>query len=54
VQEAVPVVNRQLIAQTVNVVVRMASITGGRKPRVISIDRVAGMTDGEYVTAPLH
>jgi len=50
VQEAVPVVNRQLIAQTVNVVCSMASITGGKKPRVVSIDHVEGIDrNGEYV-----
>jgi P-type conjugative transfer ATPase TrbB len=53
VQEAVPVVNRQLIAQTVHVIISMAPITGSRKPRVVSVDRIVGLSNGEYRTAPL-
>jgi type IV secretion system protein TrbB len=53
VQEAVAVVPRTLIAQTIHVVVSMAPITGGRTPRVLSIDRVEGVVNGEYQTAPL-
>jgi type IV secretion system protein TrbB len=54
VQEAVPVVNKRLIAETIDVVVIMASITGGKQPRVVSIDRVDGLgKEGEYLTSPL-
>jgi P-type conjugative transfer ATPase TrbB len=54
VQEAVAVVPRALISQTIHVVVSMAPIRGGRPPRVVSVDRVEGMgTDGEYRIIPL-
>jgi type IV secretion system protein TrbB len=54
VQEAAAIVPRALIAQTVNVIVIMASITGGKQPRVVSLERVDGVNQGEYVTTPLH
>jgi type IV secretion system protein VirB11 len=54
VQEAVAVVPRSLIAQTIHVIVSMAPIRGGQPPRVVSLDRVEGLTNGEYVTTPLH
>ena len=53
VQEAVAVVPRSLIAQTIHVIVSMAPIRGGKPPRVVSLDRVEGFTNGEYVTTPL-
>ena len=53
VQEAVAVVPRSLIAQTIHVIVSMAPIRGGKPPRVVSLDRVEGLTNGEYVTTPL-
>ena len=54
VQEAVAVVPRSLIAQTIHVIVSMAPIRGGKPPRVISIDRVEGIDgNGEYMTTPL-
>jgi P-type conjugative transfer ATPase TrbB len=55
VQEAVAVVPRDLIAQTVHAVCSMASVTGGKRPRVVSIDRVEGIGgNGEYITTPLR
>jgi P-type conjugative transfer ATPase TrbB len=54
VQEAVAVVPRSLIAQTIHVIVSMAPIRGGKPPRVVSLDRVEGLTNGEYVTTPLN
>jgi type IV secretion system protein VirB11 len=53
VQEAVAVVPRSLIAQTIHVIVSMAPIRGGKPPRVVSLDCVEGLTNGEYVTTPL-
>jgi P-type conjugative transfer ATPase TrbB len=54
VQEAVAVVPRSLIAQTIHVIVSMAPIRGGKPPRVVSLDRVEGLTNGEYLTTPLN
>jgi P-type conjugative transfer ATPase TrbB len=54
VKEAMAVVPRSLIAQTIHIIVSMAPIRGGKPPRVISIDRVEGFDgNGEYVTTPL-
>jgi type IV secretion system protein TrbB len=54
VQEAVAVVPRSLIAQTIHVIVSMAPIRGGKPPHVVSIDRVEGIeSHGEYITTPL-
>lgn len=52
VQEAAAVVSRPLIGETVDVVVTMASITGGQRPRVLNIDRVQ-MDGGDYQIDPL-
>lgn len=53
VQEAVAVVPRDLIGDTVNAIVVMGSVVGGKTPRVVRIDAIRGVENGAYVIAPL-
>ena len=49
VQEVVAVVPRALIGETVQAVVSMSSVTGGRTPQVMSIDAIEGLeAQGAY------
>jgi len=47
-QEVVPVPDRELIASVVHVVVVMASVAGGQRPRLMAIDAVHGWQHGAY------